>query len=91
MKARLCLFVVVGLAGCKSLSDKIISRVENKCQYVKYNGCEIALTEVTDFTWNKMYLFNSWTTTDSITKFIGFRYSGSDDVQDKNTRMIFTK
>ena len=46
------------------------------------------MKDVTKFKWDKMYLFGSWTISDSILHVIGFKYEDGD-VPDDNRRMLF--
>jgi len=51
--------------------------------------CVIKLKDATNFKWDKVYLFSSRIEADSISKIIGFTYSGGD-LTGGNTRMVFT-
>ena len=78
------------LSACKgSLKEDLISKINKECGSHANSNCIINLKDVTEFKWDKMYLFPNWTTNDSIAKVIGFKYNG-DDVQDQYNRMLFT-
>jgi hypothetical protein len=84
------LLIVFLLAACKSsLKDDLINKVDEECGSKTNSGCTIILKDVTKFKWDKMYLFGSWTRSDTIAKVIRFKYEG-DDVLDDYTRMLFT-
>jgi hypothetical protein len=84
------LLIIVFLSGCENtLKNKIIGKVDHECGNNSKLSCVIILKDITKFKWDKMYLFGSWTTSDSIRKVIGFNYEG-DDAQDDYKRMLFT-
>ncbi|MBS1519454.1 MAG: hypothetical protein JST50_00545 [Bacteroidetes bacterium] len=79
------------ISSCtNNVTDNLIKKAEQKCTDKKHSPCVITLNEVTKFQWDKLYLFPSWTNSDTISSRIGFEYTG-DDVPDDNTRMLFTK
>jgi hypothetical protein len=85
-----CLLLLVVLAGCKnSFQHKLAERIKQKCGTQPKAGCAINLKDVTTFKWDRMYLFGSWTTSDSIASKIGFKYD-SDDTYDDTQRILFT-
>ena len=82
------LITIAVLSGCKkSVKEGLISKINQDCSQPK-SGCTVVLKDVTQFKWNKLYFFGSWTTSDSIKSIIGFDYN-TDDVADDYTRMLF--
>lgn len=77
------------LCGCKNtITHGLITKANHECGNHSKLGCTIALKDITKFKWDKVYLFGSWTTSDSISKVIKIGYQG-DDVQDDYRRLLF--
>jgi hypothetical protein len=82
--------IVVLLSGCgNNLQNRVAERITQECGNKPMPNCKIELRTVTEFKWDKMYIFGSWTTSDSISKTIGFKYSG-DDIGDDTQIILFT-
>jgi len=85
---RLLIFIVLVLmlGSCKKSSIKniIADKVENKCQNMK--TCTINMQEVTNFKWDKVYLFSEGTSLEDIDKALGFHYSYFEDIA---SRIVF--
>jgi len=87
----LSLLLATVIVGCKSsVETSLINKVNQKCDNQARLKCQIALKDATPFTWDKLYLFGAWTTSDAIKKTIGLDYHG-EDVQDDYRRMLFVK
>lgn len=83
--------LLVIISSCtNNVTDDLIKKTEQKCADNEHSPCIITLNEVTEFQWDKLYLFPSWTNSDTISNRIGFEYT-RDDVPDDYTRMLFTK
>jgi hypothetical protein len=84
------LLIIAVLSGCKnSVKDSLVSKINQDCGSQTKPTCTVVLKDVTQFKWDKLYFFGSWTTSDSIKKVIRVNYEG-DDVQDDYRRMLFT-
>ena len=84
------LLIIAVLSGCKSsVTDSLISKINQDCGNQTKSTCTVVLKDVTKFKWDKLYFFGSWTTSDSIKKVIRVNYDG-EDVQDDYRRMLFT-
>ncbi|NET37570.1 MAG: hypothetical protein F6K19_37055 [Cyanothece sp. SIO1E1] len=85
MKYKLILFGAVFVFGCSTkVSDKILSTLE-KCDP---SNCIFNMEEVTDFEWDRMYIFGEYSDQEYITRVIGMEWSGSM-VSDGNKRFVF--
>jgi hypothetical protein len=62
---------IVGCTKSNSIEDKIKDNVEKDC---KNANCAIIITNLTDFQWDKMYVFNNPTAPDEIDQAIGLNY-----------------
>ena len=58
------------LSGCKSntFENKITNKIESNC---KQNSCTIRIKEITDFNWDKMYVFKYNVTLEEVNKVLG--------------------
>lgn len=70
----LCLIVVLQSCGTltvdpHSIEGKLVARIKTTCG--ESNGCTIRLRDVTDFDWDRVYVFNYAVTKDQIGKIIG--------------------
>ncbi|MBS1527139.1 MAG: hypothetical protein JST19_15915 [Bacteroidetes bacterium] len=91
--ARICclIFVITILPACKrSLQNKLSEAIENNCGKNPRKDCRIILANVTDFKWDRVYLFGSWTTPDAISSKLGTGYD-DDGTYDDTQRLIFTR
>lgn len=78
------------MTGCKGDGDKtLIKELEQSSNKRAGVKCCIAIESLTKFKWDKVYVFPDWSISDTISKAIGFHYSGSD-VQDDYSRILFT-
>ncbi|MGI4737037.1 MAG: hypothetical protein ACRYG7_17845 [Janthinobacterium lividum] len=83
------LLIIVVTTGCnRSVASKLISTIDQTCATQAASKCKVTLKDVTPFTWDKLYFFGSWTTSDAIKQAIGPNYRG-DDVPDDYRRMLF--
>lgn len=81
-------FIIFCLFGCKlSIEKKILKQLE-RIDFSKRNDHTLLMREITDFEWDKMYLFSNWTSADSIETTIDLEYH-REDVPDSYSRMIF--
>ena len=59
--------------GCnKSIEDKIGKKIEDECS--SKTACVISIKTITDFEWEKMYVFGSSARLEDINKALGFEY-----------------
>ena len=87
-KTTLSFWAIALLSGCKdSFKDNLITRIVSTCG--NRPDCTIDIRAITKFKWDRMYIFQDWTTSDSIAKAIGHRYD-RDDVPDDYSRILFT-
>jgi hypothetical protein len=87
---RKVICVLLLLPACKSsLKTDLLNSIDRGCSADTRSKCIIILKDVTKFRWDRMYLFGSWVTSDSISEMIGFSYNGND-VEDDYRRMLFT-
>ena len=67
----------------KVIKPKIAARINNQCSQAE---CVINLKDVTEFKWQKMYLFKTGTSLENIDRALGFHYLYFEDIAD---RIIF--
>ncbi|MCI0553491.1 MAG: hypothetical protein L0287_21300 [Anaerolineae bacterium] len=62
------------LFGCQlSIKDRIIEEIERNCKnFDRVDGCIISLENLTDFEWERMYVFGGPAYTENISRAIGF-------------------
>ena len=78
---------MVCLMSCeKSIKQKIAMNVEKKCS--GFDSCIFNMKEITDFNWDKLYLFKEGTSLEDINKALGFNYPYFTDIAN---RIIFVK
>jgi len=77
---HLILYVLLLQNGCgKNIYEKISDQIINKCQSEK-DECIISMEEITNFEWDKMYVFKEEATLEEIEEALGFKYKYFDDV-----------
>lgn len=82
--------MILTFSACKkSLQNQLADKIEKDCGTNPGPKCRIVLSEVTQFKWDKVYLFGSWTEADSISRNIGFKYNG-DGTYDDTQHLVFT-
>jgi hypothetical protein len=67
-----CLIVAMAFLGCnkhKNIEEKIVDAVGKKCK--GGSECIITMRELTDFSWDKMYVFDYRATSEDIEKVVG--------------------
>lgn len=86
MKIFLILFSVI-LSGCfkQTVENKIVNYVETNC---KQFPCTVRIIEITDFDWDKMYVFDYGVPFDEIEKVTGTNISVKVEFTRK---LIFTR
>lgn len=74
------------LSGCKSntFESKITNKIESGC---KQNTCTISIKDITDFTWDKMYVFKYNVTLKEVNKVLGVNFANYTEFTRK---IIFT-
>lgn len=74
------------LSSCKSntFESKITKKIESNC---KQNSCTISIKDVTDFTWDKMYVFKYNVTLEEVNKVLGLNFANYTEFTRK---IIFT-
>jgi len=74
------------LSGCKSntFESKITNKIESSC---KQNSCAISIKDITDFTWDKMYVFKYNVTLKEVNKVLGVNFANYTEFTRK---IIFT-
>ena len=83
------LLLVVVLTSCgKDIERNIIDKVSKEFINNPKKNHILDLKDVTKFQWDKVYLIQDWTTSDSIALITGLKYNGND-VKDDYTRMLF--
>src|ERR1700744_4878191 len=88
-KSIIIISVIILLYGCKTkVSDSLLSKAKQECFKESQSREVVVLKNITKFSWDYMYVFGDWATSDSIAKFIGFDYNSSD-VEDDCSRMLF--
>jgi sulfur carrier protein ThiS len=78
------LLTVFYISSCNSkpgIKNKIIEQFENQC-YQK-PSCLINLRDVTNFKWDKTYLFKEGTTLEDINAALGFQYPYFEDIAER--------
>lgn len=77
------------IAGCRqNVKNDLITKVDRQCGDKPKGSCIVNLKDVTDFKWDRMYIFPNWTSSDTISKITGLNYTGND-VEDQYYRMLF--
>jgi hypothetical protein len=85
-KITYCLSIVL-IFGCQSnMQKKIVNKINQQCKTT--DTCIVRMSDVTDFEWEKMYVFNENSRLEEINKLLGFNYEYFEDVA---RRIIFTK
>lgn len=89
---RLSKIALIGLiliiTSCKeSLEKNLIDAIDVQCQNPK-TDCKLSFKNVTEFKWERMYVFGSWTTSKEISNNLHIAYNGND-VPDNHTRLLF--
>ena len=65
------LFLLFASSSCdRSIEAKLAKRGED----CGAKGCEINLTDITDFEWDKVYIYNHPTTLENVSDTLGIRY-----------------
>jgi len=82
------LFMGLILVGCQpaSIKRKIADNIENKCKGIDSCTTTINMQEVTDFKWDKLYLFKEGASLEDVNKALGFAYPYFEDIA---SRIIF--
>jgi len=87
MRQIIFYLTIVLIYGCQnSIQKKIVNKINQQCKTA--DNCVIRMSEVTDFEWEKMYIFNENSSLEEINKALGFNYKYFKDVA---RRIIFTK
>lgn len=68
------------IAGCRN-SNSIAERLYSKCQ--DKQACQLPLKEVTDFKWDKVYVFPVGASLEEINRVLGFHYKQWEDIGEK--------
>jgi len=87
MKRVSILFTVciVVLSACKkNLQERILIDIYSEC---KKKECVINIKNVTDFNWNRMYIFSVQASQEEMNKAMGFTYNGWSDL---TSQIVFT-
>lgn len=79
------LIIIIFFSSCK----KSISRLIIKECSSQTSKSEFVLGKITDFPWDKLYIFGQFTTSGEISKALNFQYSGTI-VSEHEKRMVFT-
>ncbi len=82
----LLLFLLILVSCERSMHSRVIKAVQINCSDSK--KCQISIDKLTNFEWQKMYIFGQITTQDEISDAIGFEYNGTLVPEDEN-RIIF--
>lgn len=83
------LLILAILSGCKGkVEGNLIRKIAQKCANQLGSRCRVALKEATPFSWDKLYFFGSWTTSEAIAEATGLEYQGTA-VPDDYRRMLF--
>jgi hypothetical protein len=83
------LSILAILSGCKGeVEGNLIREITQKCANQPRSRCKVALKDAAPFSWDKLYLFGSWTTSEAIAEAIGLEYQGTA-VPDDYRRMLF--
>lgn len=86
MRKSVFLFLIIILFGCQSnIQRKIINFIEKRCD--NQDSCQITMKDITNFRWEKMYVFEPSVRLDQINKVLGFKYEYFEDIA---RRIIFT-
>ena len=90
-KAAIVIIMIAAVfSACKkSLQTEIANKIRKDCGTTPSASCKFILKNATSFDWDKMYIFHSWTTADSIASRLKIPYTG-DDIYDDTERIIFT-
>ena len=83
------LFIGVILVGCHpaSIKEKIADKIESKCRGIDSCTTTINIQEVTDFKWDRLYLFTIGASLEDVNKALGFDYPYFEDIA---SRVVFT-
>tara|TARA_Y100001935_G_C17269936_1_gene491351 strand:+ start:856 stop:1392 length:537 start_codon:yes stop_codon:yes gene_type:complete len=82
-------YLIVTLMTCnQSIADIMTDTLDQKCTLEEL--CEFDLSVVTDFEWDKVYIFREYFTEEDISKTIGINWTGSE-VGNNNQRFVFIK
>ena len=74
------LILLFSIAGCRN-SDSIAERLYSKCG--DKQPCRLPLKDVTDFEWEKVYVFPVGASLEEIDQTLGFHYKQWEDVGEK--------
>lgn len=84
LKKLSVLFIIslVLLVGCKTkggdINNLIIKEIDNKC--APNSTCQISISEITNFKWDKMVVFQVGSSNDEISEALGVDYKSSTDL-----------
>lgn len=79
------------ILGCsKSFDRKIADYIDESCKATEQESCVVDLNQITDFEWDRMFVFGGVTISEEISEAIGFDCA-CDAVQDNYMRIVFLK
>ena len=78
------------ISSCSNnkIETKVIKSLERNC---RGDTCTVNLNELTEFDWDKVYIFDDWSTPEKISKTIGIEYKKNNHFPDGYHKMIFVK
>lgn len=82
------IFIILSSLGCKMSVEKEILQQLKRDDFSKRKEHTLLMNEITNFEWEKMYIFSNWTSADSIKTAINLEYNG-EGVPDSYSRIIF--
>lgn len=87
-RAFIIIAALLIVISCEKRYDRgLTEKIEAQCSQVS-QGCIFNLADVTDFEWEKVYVFYGLVDKDEISAIIGFNCK-CDDLQDQRTRLIY--
>lgn len=78
------------ISSCSNnkIETKVVKSLERNCSG---DTCTVNLNELTEFDWDKVYIFDDWSTPEKISKTIGIEYKKNNHFPDGYHKMIFVK
>jgi hypothetical protein len=87
MKKVIFYLSIIILLGCQNnIQKKIVHKITRQCKDA--HTCILKIRDVTDFEWDRMYIFNESVRLEEVNKILGFKYDYFEDIA---RRIIFTK
>lgn len=92
----ICLWTLIGLIGCNKSNKNVLGKLSDYIKKemsnidIRNDSCQIDLNNVTDFKWDKLFVFPEWSMPEDIKGAIGLQKYDGEYVKDDTKRLVFT-